>query len=88
MIVNRDYIFSSYEDITISYIFPQIRTFYLKNCTVGQPLKFWKNGIFEVDLFWVSIHSGGFIFTFFESSKSEIQNATNQTSLSFLVQKL
>ena len=27
MIVNRDYIFSSYKDITISYIFPQIRTF-------------------------------------------------------------
>ena len=34
--------------MTFSYIFPQIRTFYLKNCTVGQPLKLWKKCIFEI----------------------------------------
>ena len=27
IIANRDYIFSNYEDMTFSYIFPQIRKF-------------------------------------------------------------
>ena len=40
--------------------------------------------------FWVEskitmIRSGWFIFTFSESLRSELQNATNQTSISFLV---
>ena len=42
MIANRDYIFSSYKDITFCYILPQTRSFYLENCTVGQPLELWK----------------------------------------------
>ena len=37
---------------------------------------------------WLQIHSGQFILAFSESSRSELQNATNQKSLSFLVQKL
>ena len=58
------FIFSSYKDMIFSYIFPLIRTFLLQYCTVGHPLKIWKKGIFEIDLFWFLNHPELFIFTF------------------------
>ena len=63
MIANSDYIFSKYKDMTFCYIFPQIRTFLLENCTVGQPLKLWKKTFFEIE--WL-------IFVFLESLRSEL----------------
>ena len=64
------------------------RTSQLRNCTVGQPLKFWKNSFFwdcssishKID--WLNI------LTDLEDFLSDLQNATNEKSVSFLVFKI
>ena len=83
-IENRDVYFFSYLYMTLSYIFPQIRTSYLKICRAGQLLKLWKNAFLGLtpNSLWVIYF---YIFRMFEIWAP---NATNQTPLSFLVQDL
>ena len=71
--------------MTFSYISHKLDQF-LKNCS-GTAIEIVKKFIFEIDSKFTLNQFEWFIFIFSESSRSELQNATNQTSLSFLVQK-
>ena len=64
-IENRDVYFFSYLYMTLSYIFPQIRTSYLKICRAGQLLKLWKNAFLGLtpNSLWVIYF---YIFRMFE----------------------
>ena len=77
-IENRDVYFFSYLYMTLSYIFPQIRTFYLKNCTVGQPLKLWKNAFLRLtpNSLWTALSD---LFFFYFQKVRDLSFKVQQT---------
>ena len=89
MIENRYYIFSYIKIWPLVTFSHKLEYFVSKPPKLhrGTAIEIVKKGIFEIDSKFNLTCSGWFIFTFYESLKSELQNATNQTSLSFLVQK-